>query len=102
MSINQYVWYGKKDIDFTKYGFEDEVGSYVLWRCNTKRIEIRKRDLRMYFNGIISDVLVVFHNLIINNAIYYTEARKVKKHLVMISDEELETINKMRGKINEV
>ena len=52
MSVNQYVWFAKKDIDFTRYGFDDDNGSYTFWRNNTKRIEIRKRDLRMYFNGL--------------------------------------------------
>ena len=101
MSVNQYVWFAKKDIDFTRYGFDDDNGSYTFWRNNTKRIEIRKRDLRMYFNGLVSDVLVLFQKLIKDDVVYYEEARKVKKHFVMVSDEELETIKKMRGENNE-
>lgn len=87
--------FAKPNVDYTKYGFKDDGRDCSYWFNNTRRMYFDKKNLRVYFNCMTTEVLFVFYLLAKDNVIEFKQVTKA--HTITLTNEEYEVIMKMRG-----
>lgn len=97
---NKFVCVMKKEVDFSKYGFELEFGN---WRYfdRTLRIEINTKSKKLHFNNVTVDVIKIIVDMAKDKCIEFIPALEAQTHTLLLTNKEYQTIMEMRKKVDD-
>ena len=97
---NEFICVMKKEVDFSKYGFELEFGN---WRYfdRTLRIEINTKSKKVHFNNVTVDVIKIIVDMAKDKCIEFIPALEAQTHTLLLTNKEYQTIMEMRKKEND-
>lgn len=104
MRMNEkYYFIAKKDVDYSKYGFEQhEVGGEWIFNFGgLRRIWIDKKR-QIHFNIVVSKSLYIFMKMIQDGVAEVRESRPINyksRHYCILNDEELQMLEKYRKEV---
>ena len=89
----------KPNTDLAKYDFVESKSEWVLWR-GTRRMWVDKKDNLLHFNMMTTEMLSIFHQMIVDNVIEKKQRgwKPTHYHYIGLTDDEYEMIKEKRAK----